>query len=278
MALLAPRVAAFKAACRLSRAGGRVTLDLGADGVATLTLRNAARRNAVSPPMMADLHEAVCTLRAWDGAAVVVAGEAPGGFCAGADLRAAAAGGLGAPEAGALMAELVSSTLDAFRDLPLLTVAAVDGHAVGGGAELATAADWRCVAADASIRFVHAHMGVSPGWGGAARLAALVGRAEALRLLLHAPDVGPDAARALGLADAVARAGEPAAAAARRLLVDPALATAAAPAALRACKAAVAASTGVDDVAAAKETAAFAAVWGAAANRAAVAAGPGGAR
>ena len=155
MALLAPRVAAFKAACRASSAPGRAVLDLPkSGGVATLTLRNVARRNALSPPMMADLHDAVEALRAWSGggSAVVLRGEAPGGFCAGADLRAAA-GDLSSPAAGEAMSELMTATLQGFRDLPLLSVAAVDGHAVGGGAELATAADWRCLSADATLRF-----------------------------------------------------------------------------------------------------------------------------
>ena len=99
---------------------------------------------------------------------MILAGEAPGGFCSGADIAHARDGGvLASPEAGALMAALMTETLDTFRNLPLLTCAAVDGHAVGGGAELATAADWRCVSRDATVRFVHGRMGVSPGWGGA---------------------------------------------------------------------------------------------------------------
>ena len=263
---LSPAVRAFKDTLRRAPSPGRVDLQLcDASGVGTLTLRNAAARNALSPPMMAGLHDAVEALRGWDGgAAVVVTGEG-GAFCAGADLSAARGGGaLATPEAGALMSELVAATLAGLRDLPLVSVAAVDGHAVGGGAELAAATDWRCLGAGATLRFVHATMGVSPGWGGAGRLAALAGRPAALRLLLHAPAVGAAEAMRLGLADAVGAEGEPAADAARRLLLSPALATAAGRRTIRAIKRAVA---GGD----AAEAEAFASTWGGAENLAAIA-------
>ena len=263
MARLAPRLAAFKEVCAKTAAVGRAELVF-SERVATLTLRNPTRKNALSPPMMADLHDAVVALRAWDeGAAVILRGEAPGGFCAGADLGAAR-DTLSSPEAGRLMSELMSTTLDEFRNLPMLTVCAVDGHAVGGGAELCTASDWRCFGADAKLRFVQAKMGVSPGWGGGSRLAAIVGRAEALRLLAHAPTLDAEDARALGLSDASAAPGETAAQGALRLLIEPALDVAASHDAIRACKRSVSAET------IAAETDAFASVWGSSANREAV--------
>ena len=80
------------------------------------------------------------------------------------------------------------------------TVALVNGHAVGGGAEVALACDWRIVAPDAELRFVHASIGLMPGFGGLGRLARIVGDSTALRLFATCESVGGRRAVELGLA------------------------------------------------------------------------------
>ena len=65
-----------------------------------------------------------------------------------------------------------ASCSTASRTLPVPTVALVNGHAVGGGAEVALACDWRIIAPDAELRFVHASIGLVPGFGGLGRLRA----------------------------------------------------------------------------------------------------------
>ena len=203
--------------------------------VAFLTLHNVARRNAISGPMMASLHEHMSTLEQWhEGSAVVLAG-AGGTFCAGADLELVRSE-LNSPEAGRQMAAAMGDILHRLRQLPLLSVSAIEGHAIGGGAELATATDWRVMAPSAQLRFVHAKMGTSPGWGGAARLVQLVGRGAALRCLAHGTALRPADAMAIGLCDGVGDADEPAATAAERLLLAPAMAHTASIDALRAIK------------------------------------------
>ena len=241
-------------------------------GIARLTLHNHARRNALTGPMMAQLLTHVDALERAEPStwAVVLTGEG-GHFCAGADLTLALEH-VTTPQDGRLMSALMSSTLSRLRSLPLLSVAAVDGHAVGGGAELATATDWRVFADGATMQFVQTRMATSTGWGGAARLTEIVGnRAAALRLLLLQPRLDAHAAAAAGLADLVAPAGERAALAAERLLLS-ARECAAAPEAMRAVKAAVAGATPIDDTAVEAETAAFGTTWGATANRQALAA------
>ena len=86
----------------------------------------------------------------------------------------------------------------------MITVALVRGHAIGGGAELATACDFRLMEADARIGFVQSTMGVAPGWGGGTRLVRLLGRKKALELMISARVLPAVEAVAEGLADAFA--------------------------------------------------------------------------
>ena len=86
----------------------------------------------------------------------------------------------------------------------MISIAVITGSAVGGGAELSTACDFRVLHPDAQVRFVHTKMGVSPGWGGGMRLTRLVGRRAALRLLASAAPLTASDALSLGLADHVA--------------------------------------------------------------------------
>ncbi|OWY98404.1 hypothetical protein PHMEG_00030846, partial [Phytophthora megakarya] len=123
-----------------------------------------------------------------------------GWFCAGADLRIARAE-LNSPEAGAAMGGLMVDTLTRFRRLALVSVAAVEGGAFGGGAELATACDFRIMESNAVIQFVQSRMGVVPGWGGGARLYKIVGRQNALRLLCTAEKISPERAMQMKLVD-----------------------------------------------------------------------------
>ena len=104
------------------------------------------------------------------------------------------------------MSALMIDTLTRLRRLPVVTVAAIEGMAIGGGAELTTAMDYRVAHPNVTLRFVHAHMGVSPGWGGATRLTRLVGRQTALQLLGTALPLNMAQALEYGLVDKVVSA------------------------------------------------------------------------
>lgn len=172
---------------------------------AVIEIHNPSARNALSGKMMAELADVVTRLEDpnvhRDLNTVVLTGT-DGWFCAGADLRVAQKQ-LTSNEAGTAMGALMVDTLTRFRRLPLVSFAIIEGGAYGGGAELATSCDYRLVDTNAVIQFVQARMGVSPGWGGGARLYKLVGRQHALRLLCTATKSSADDAVALGLADLV---------------------------------------------------------------------------
>jgi ethylmalonyl-CoA/methylmalonyl-CoA decarboxylase len=70
------------------------------------------------------------------------------------------------PKTGSDMSLLMHDTLSRLRRLPFISIAAVSGHAMGGGAELMTSCDLRVVDAGASVRFVQTKMGVVTGWQG----------------------------------------------------------------------------------------------------------------
>jgi len=173
---------------------------------ALITLKNPASRNALTGKMMAELADTVDILESNESfqkslTAVIVRGDA-GFFCAGADIGVAK-DHLLSSEGGRLMSTVMIDTLTRFRHLPFVTVAAIEGMAVGGGAELTTAMDYRIINKEAKLRFVHAHMGVSPGWGGATRLVRLIGRNRALELLGTAQPSDSDQSLKLGLVDEI---------------------------------------------------------------------------
>jgi ethylmalonyl-CoA/methylmalonyl-CoA decarboxylase len=188
--------------------GGSVDLSTGDPYIATLTVNNVSARNALSGTMMAQFADAVATLQhEYKGVGVVIRG-AGGNFCSGADLRLVNEC-LTTPQDGLDMCSHMQSVLSRFHDLPLVSLAVVEGYAVGGGSELATAADFRLFAPDAVIQFKHALMALSPGWGGGTRLTQLVGRRKALQLMGTTRPVPAPQALELGLADVVTESSAP---------------------------------------------------------------------
>ncbi|NP_001292041.2 ethylmalonyl-CoA decarboxylase isoform 3 [Gallus gallus] len=99
------------------------------------------------------------------------------------------------------MCMFMQNTLTRLMRLPLISIALIQGKALGGGAELTTACDFRLMTPGSEIRFVHKHMGLVPGWGGAARLVRIIGSRAALQLLSRAHGVDPERALHLGLSE-----------------------------------------------------------------------------
>ncbi|XP_067094978.1 ethylmalonyl-CoA decarboxylase [Osmerus mordax] len=181
--------------------GGSVDLVLKESGIAVLVVNNPTRMNAFSGTMMLELEERVTQLEGWmEGKGVIVQGAA-GTFCSGSDLNALKA--LSNPQDGMKMCMFMQNTLTRLLRLPMMSVALVEGKALGGGSELTTACDFRLMAPGSRIQFVHKHMGLVPGWGGAARLVRIVGSQNSLRLLGGAMKVDPELALQMGLADGV---------------------------------------------------------------------------
>ncbi|CAM4645035.1 ethylmalonyl-CoA decarboxylase [Lepidochelys kempii] len=179
--------------------GGSINLSKEDHGIRVLTLNNPKQMNAFTGTMMLELQERVTELENWkDGKGLIIHG-AENTFCSGSDLNAVRA--MSSSEDGMNMCMFMQSTLTRLKRLPLISVAVVQGKALGGGAEFTTACDFRLMTPGSEIRFVHKQMGLVPGWGGAARLVQIVGSGVALKLLSGALKVDPERAVHLGLAE-----------------------------------------------------------------------------
>jgi enoyl-CoA hydratase/carnithine racemase len=169
------------------------------EGVAVITVNRPHARNAISLATMDELEKAIG--QAAGAQALVITGVGDRAFISGGDLKEfAAIRTLAEAEA---MALRMRGICDQLENFPAPVVAALNGHAFGGGAEVAVAADIRIAADDIRIGFNQVALGIMPAWGGAERLARLVGRGRAL--LLAGTGSVLDAAEAMrvGLVDRV---------------------------------------------------------------------------
>lgn len=180
--------------------GGSVVLTFdNATGIAEIVLDHPAKRNAISGSMMVQLADIVEKLENWhEGKGVLLRG-AGNMFCSGGDLDFARASA--GPEGGFKMASFMHNVLSRLKGLPMLSVALIHGQgAIGGGAELATACDWRLMTKDCrGFGLVHTRMGIVPAWGASSRLAAIVGSRVALELISSSRIVPPKECLDLGL-------------------------------------------------------------------------------
>ncbi|HHO52801.1 MAG TPA: enoyl-CoA hydratase/isomerase family protein [Deltaproteobacteria bacterium] len=168
--------------------------------IAHLKIDNPTARGAVTLSMMRDLADAVLQLERFEGSMVLVSSTDPRAFCSGGHLGEVSRVVDGS-EAAERMSIAMTRVLDGLLALPLLSVAALDGLAIGGGAELAVACDWRVASPEAQLHFVHARLGIAPGWGGTGRLVRLLGRNHALRVLTAARPLSRGEAMTIGLID-----------------------------------------------------------------------------
>jgi enoyl-CoA hydratase/carnithine racemase len=161
---------------------GGVRLDV--DGpVTVLTVDRPEARNAIARATMREIAAALGEVATSEARVLVVTGGGDRVFMAGGDLK-----------------ELAAIRL---ATLPVPVIAAVNGDAYGGGAELTVACDIRIAADHVRCGFNQVTLGIMPAWGGVERLTALVGRGRAMTLMTTGQVVGADAAHGLGLFDEV---------------------------------------------------------------------------
>lgn len=176
------------------------------DGIRALVFNRPGVKNAICRATVGDLARVLTTLEGDPQLRGVVVTGAGGTFVSGGDIRELKEAH--DRESGERYGRAMTSNLDRLARLPVPVVAAVEGFCLGGGMEIALACDLRVAGRGATLSFRQLRMALTPGWGGGRRLARLVGRSRALRLLWGAEDLDVDRAEAAGLVDQIAAPGE----------------------------------------------------------------------
>ena len=173
-----------------------------AGGILSVTLKRPEKRNALSRGLIAALAE---TFTRWSGnhdlSIAVLTGAGDKAFASGGDLRELNA--VRTEDDAFAFAEETRAALDTIRRFPVPVVAALNGDALGGGAELALACDLRIAAPHARIGFLQGTLAIGSAWGGGTDLFRLLGSARAIGLLCGAEALPAERALALGLVDTI---------------------------------------------------------------------------
>jgi enoyl-CoA hydratase len=174
-------------------AHGEVRVDLAGENVAVLTLDAPRRRNAVTPGMAADIAAAADFIETSDDVGAVVVTGTPPAFCAGAALAQL-------DQADEQVLRQLYAAFLRVRQLPLPTVAAVGGPAVGAGLNLALACDLRVASTSAVFDSRFAKIGLHPGGGVTWLLRSAAGQPTATAMLLFGQKISGAQAAERGLA------------------------------------------------------------------------------
>lgn len=183
--------------------GSNLVVDLN-ERVLTVTINRPEKRNALSRAVLEELRQTFTATASNEAIRVaVLRGAGEKSFAAGGDLRDLST--IRTRDGATEMANQAKAVLDSIRNFPLPVVAALNGDALGGGAELAAACDFRILAAHARIGFIQGKLNISTAWGGGIDLLQLVGPAIGLRLLSRSELLDAPVALSMGLVDAVAK-------------------------------------------------------------------------
>ncbi|MFO0974189.1 MAG: enoyl-CoA hydratase-related protein [Phycisphaerae bacterium] len=173
-----------------------VELSRGDAGIATLTFTSPKGVNVISTPFLDHLEAQLAAIEQDPGVRVVIVTGAGKTFLAGADIAEMAAA---PPDAGRAFAERGKRAFDRLAALPAVTIAAINGAALGGGCEAALACDLRIMSSTAKIGMPEVKLGLIPGWGGTQRSLSLLGAARAKRLVFTGDAIDAALAREIGL-------------------------------------------------------------------------------
>ncbi len=175
------------------------------DGIATVVLDRPERLNALSNELMQELTGVARRLSGDPAVHAVVLTGRGGSFSAGADMSA---GGSFSPSQETLLEQRRTMRIGpdlcaAWEGIEQVTVAAIEGHCIGGGLALAAACDFRIAAAGAAFRLPEVALGINMSWQSLPRLVALTGPARAKRLAIFCEALPAEQAAEWGLVDEV---------------------------------------------------------------------------
>jgi enoyl-CoA hydratase len=180
-----------------------VTWEDAADGVLVATM-DRGPANALGPPIIDGLNAVLDEAERRDTRVLVLTSAIPGFFAAGADIKH-----LGTVDAESFTAygDRLRAAVERLAAADLVSIAAVEGVALGGGLELAMACTMRVSGTDARYGLPEVRLGLIPGAAGTQRLPRLVGRGRAIDIMATARQVPAAEAKAIGLVDRLVDAG-----------------------------------------------------------------------
>ena len=174
--------------------------------IATVTINNPKSLNALNSATLAELGDCFKTISEdKDIRVVIVTGSGAKAFVAGADISEMVNA---TAEEGRAMALLADETFGMLEKMDKVTIAAVNGYALGGGCEIAMACDIRIASENAVFGQPECSLGIFPFFGGTQRLARLVGKGRAKELIFTCDKIKADEAYRIGLVNKVVPAEE----------------------------------------------------------------------
>ena len=184
--------------------GDHVSLSTVEEGIVKLTLdHKKSSVNKFDTEMVQSLDAAIDQLVAIKDLKGVIVETAKDSFVVGADITRFREIFVKDDQEFASWVRSVQKIFNRFEDLEVPTVAAIQGHCLGGGFEFALACSYRVASTDASIGLPETKLGIIPGWGGTVRLPRLVGADNAIEWIAMGSANKPEAALSVGAVDAV---------------------------------------------------------------------------
>lgn len=168
--------------------------------IARITFSTEGGVNVLGPEVMTRLGDVLTELRGNREVRATIIGAAGKVYAAGADIKAMSKFDF---DAAHQYARLGADTLSAVESLPSITIAAINGAALGGGLELALACDFRIAVRTAKVGLPEVTLGLIPGWAGTLRLPRLIGPARARQLILSGVPIKAEDGVPIGLIDEV---------------------------------------------------------------------------
>lgn len=177
-----------------------MAINLKQDGLVGVITMDAPPVNSYDVPMLHELQKAIHEARLDDGMrALVVESALPKFFSAGADIKTLQNS---SPAEFSNLLTIAHETMDMLENTPKIVIAAISGHALGGGLEMALACDFR-FAKDAKYQLglVEINLGLNPAMGGTQRLPRIISRSLALHMIATGETIDPATAHSRGILD-----------------------------------------------------------------------------
>lgn len=167
---------------------------------AIITLNRPEALNALSFEIVGQIGDAIAAVANTDARALIITGAGDRAFSAGADIKELYGRTLAEQKASAHRGQRLFAQLD---DIPIASIALINGYAFGGGMELALACTYRLATPNAKVGLPEIKLGLIPGYGGTIRLPRLIGEGRAIELVMTGRTVEAEEAQSIGLVNKI---------------------------------------------------------------------------